>query len=364
VATLRELRARRAKRWRSSPDTDEQEAFVRAWSRRARGGRSEGACAVESPLNMTRDELERRIAGLNVWRRGDQRAPHKPLLVLYALGRALRGEPRLVSYAEVGQRLADLLVEFGPPRRSVHPEYPFWRLQHDAIWEVESEGPMSHRQGHVDPKKSELLARSACGGFTSDVHRLVSRSPALAHRLANLLLEAHFPDSMHEDILAATGLDVEPPVERFEPASPPRDPAFRRAVLVAYEQQCAVCGFDVRLGGASLGFDAAHIKWRQAGGPDVVANGLALCVLHHKLFDRGVFTLDHGRRFVLSELVTGGTGFDTHLLSFHGRSIRRPQGRKYEPNEGFLAWHAREVFRGPGREQAHRARLGQWPGPA
>jgi putative restriction endonuclease len=40
-----------------------------------------------------------------------------------------------------------------------------------------------------------------------------------------------------------------------------------------------------------LGLEAAHIKWFQAGGPDIEANGLAMCSLHHKLFDLGVFTI-------------------------------------------------------------------------
>ncbi len=34
---------------------------------------------------MDRDEIRSRISGLNIWKRGDQRAPHKPLLLLYAL---------------------------------------------------------------------------------------------------------------------------------------------------------------------------------------------------------------------------------------------------------------------------------------
>jgi predicted restriction endonuclease len=55
----------------------------------------------------------------------------------------------------------------------------------------------------------------------------------------------------------------------------------------------AVCGFDVRLGNILIAIEAAHIKWHQAGGPDEERNGLALCSLHHKLFDRGVFTVSN-----------------------------------------------------------------------
>ena len=59
----------------------------------------------------------------------------------------------------------------------------------------------------------------------------------------------------------------------------------------------------------TVGLDAAHIKWHQAGGPAEVSNGLCLCVLHHKLFDRGVFTLDDRRRVIVSERSRGVGGF-------------------------------------------------------
>ena len=36
---------------------------------------------------MTRDEIIRAFDRMRVWQRGDQRAVHKPLLVLYALAR-------------------------------------------------------------------------------------------------------------------------------------------------------------------------------------------------------------------------------------------------------------------------------------
>jgi putative restriction endonuclease len=65
------------------------------------------------------------FARLRVWERAGVRAPHKPLLVLYALGRWANGE-KAVPFAEAAAPLRALLAEFGPPRRSYHPEYPFW----------------------------------------------------------------------------------------------------------------------------------------------------------------------------------------------------------------------------------------------
>jgi putative restriction endonuclease len=94
----------------------------------------------------------------------------------------------------------------------------------------------------------------------------------------------------------------------------------------------AVCGFDVRLGSVSIALDAALIRWHQAGGPETESNGLALCVLHHKTFDLGAFTVAEGVLLV-SNQANALTGFQEALLAYHGRPIRDPQhpDRRPEP---------------------------------
>jgi putative restriction endonuclease len=281
---------------------------------------------------------------LAVWSRGEQRAPHKPLLVLYALGRWARGDQGDVPFGDVNRDLTELLKEFGPPRQSYHPEYPFWRLQNDGVWAVASTAPMPTRQSNTDPPKSALLASGATGGFSDEVKAALRASPALAGKIAGLLLERHFPETYHSDILQAVGLDLTPQVTERK-----RDPAFRKRVLTAYEYCCAVCGFDVRLGSMSIALDAAHIRWVQAGGPDEEVNGLALCVLHHKLLDLGAFTLDGEGRVLVSEQAHGTGGFEEFLMRHHGKEARRPQRVEWRPDPGHLEWHGREVFRGAAR---------------
>ncbi|HMF08568.1 MAG TPA: hypothetical protein VKJ00_05490, partial [Thermoanaerobaculia bacterium] len=95
--------------------------------------------------------------------------------------------------------------------------------------------------------------------------------------VASRILERHFPESLHPDILNAVGLSLEESVTRRK-----RDPAFRQRVPRAYDYRCAVCGFDVRLGSVSIALDAAHIRWHQAGGPETESNGLASCVLRKR----------------------------------------------------------------------------------
>ena len=63
---------------------------------------------------------------------------------------------------------------------------------------------------------------------------------------------------------------------------------FAEEVLRAYAYQCAMCGFDGALGHYPVAIEAAHVRWHSQQGPDETANALALCALHHALFDLGV----------------------------------------------------------------------------
>jgi hypothetical protein len=63
---------------------------------------------------MIRDEILAAFDRIRVWQQGDRRAVHKPLLVLLALGRLLRGESPLVEFAGIEDKLGKLLEEFGP----------------------------------------------------------------------------------------------------------------------------------------------------------------------------------------------------------------------------------------------------------
>jgi putative restriction endonuclease len=290
---------------------------------------------------MTEEQLKQHLQQLTIWKKGDQRAPHKPLLVLYALAKYQSEKVSILPYEEVKPKLKELLMEFGPRRRSYAPEEPFVRLTGDGIWQLDK--VMDHR----DPRNKLLLKENVKGGFTEEVRRLFDRQPLLLKEAAELLLHEHFPETMHEDILDAVGLDMEMyAVSRKRRA---RDPRFRDKILRAYEYRCAVCGFNVRIGSQLVGIEAAHIKWHQMGGPDTEENGMALCSLHHKLFDRGVFTITPSRILLVAEEANGSAGFQEWLLDFHGREISAPVRPAYKPDESFIHWHVKEVFKGPER---------------
>ena len=57
-------------------------------------------------------------------------------------------------------------------------------------------------------------------------------------------------------------------------------------MLQAWDRQCAFCRYDGQAAVATVGVEAAYVRWFSFDGPDSLDNGLALCVLlHHKLFE-------------------------------------------------------------------------------
>ena len=295
---------------------------------------------------MTPEELKQQIRQITVWKRGEQRAPHKPLLLLYALGRCLNDGTRLLPYSEIDRELRRLLIEYGPERKSCHTEYPFQRLTNDGVWELQNADQLEQRASNSDIKKSELLKHNVSGGFTPEVFQTLRDHPSVISELVLEILNQHFPQTFYADLLDAVGLEIQ-----FEQTMRRRrDPAFRERVLMAYQYRCAVCGYDLRLGSVQVALEAAHIKWHQVGGPDVENNGLALCSMHHKLFDRGAFTINESLEFCVSQKANGSTGLSEWLTSFHGLPLKSTLSANYRPLGEHLAWHRKEVFHGPGRE--------------
>jgi putative restriction endonuclease len=237
-----------------------------------------------------------------------------------------------------------LLRDFGPPRTAQRPEYPFWRLQNDHVWEVVTTTSVE-LAADGGASKRELLRVNAIGRFTEDIRSALAADPGAVSVLGKFILEAHFPESLHQDILDAVGLEI----SASRAGGGRRDPYFRRIVLTAYEHQCAVCGLQILLSGSSVALEAAHIQWHQADGPSTARNGLCLCSLHHKLFDLGAITVSKEFTAIVSDQAGGLLGFQEHLMAHHGRPIKRPVHNSDTPSQAFIEWHHREVFRGSPR---------------
>ena len=295
---------------------------------------------------MDREPILQKFEDLRQWGSGGERAPHKPLLVLYAIGKLLRGEDRFISYVDdIEENLKNLLKEFGPKRDNHNPQFPFWRLQNDGIWEVSDADQISLTPSG-DPHITNLKDYNVSGGFNQTIFQALKNDSQLVFEVIHKLLNKHFPPSTHEDILQAVNIEL--PIQAF--ATKTRPTNFRKNILKAYEYRCAVCGFDVQLGTSPIALEASHIKWKSHGGPNKTVNGLALCVMHHKLFDLGAFTLSRQLQILVSDDAHGTKGFKEWLMDFHKQKIKLPQRKLYYPNVEFIGWHVNEVFKGNYRE--------------
>nr|WP_312876736.1 HNH endonuclease [Streptomyces bohaiensis] len=266
-----------------------------------------------------------RVGTIRQWARGGRRAPHKPLLLLYALGRWQREPDAGLRYSEVEQDLALLLVRYGPPSPTT-PVYPFHHLQSDGVWEVRTE----HGERSPGPTATALRASGATGRLSPGLRAALAADPPLAGRLARQLLVTRFPPSLHPDIAADTGLA--PGWEADAPPGPPggtaaaaagrgrRSTELRREVLTAYEYRCAFCGFDGAPAGRPVALEAAHVRWVAFEGTDTPDNALCLCSLHHKLLDLGVMGLDEEGAITVSRaFVARGDSGRQQVLALAGR---------------------------------------------
>ena len=300
---------------------------------------------------MTRREILRRFQNLNVWKRGEERAVHKPLLVLYAIGKLINSDIRELAYIDIKEDVRNLLKEFGPYRSKYSPQDPFWRLrkENERVWDIPNEymigeGIRTNRKSTGNAVVKDL-DEYGVGGFIEPIASAFQKKHRLAYEVAINLLDSHFPaDTYHQDILQAVGISYPTQIR----ISRPRDPMFRKKILNLYENKCAVCGFQVKYRNRLVALEAAHIKWHRAMGPDIESNGLALCSLHHKLFDRGVFGLSLDWEVLVSKYAKGSEGaygFQESLLKFDRQQINLPKSQENYPNQEFIEWHTEWVFK-------------------
>ncbi|KOX01307.1 phosphorothioated DNA-binding restriction endonuclease [Streptomyces sp. NRRL B-3648] len=291
------------------------------------------------------DWLER-IAKLRQWARSGTRAPHKPLLLLYALGRFQEDSDAGLRYSAVEQDLQRLLVEYGPPNRTT-PAYPFHHLVSDGVWEVRTDrGPGSPGSGIRD-----LRETGATGRLAPELRAALRREPDLLGRIARLLLDRHFPPSLHGELCEAVGLEPQwAGTERLPAVRRQRDRRMRELVLTAYEYRCAFCGYDGRIGAMPVGLEAAHVRWWAFDGPDDLENGLCLCSLHHKLFDKGVLGVGDGHRILVSQRFVGHSpAAREHVTALAGRPLAGPQPGARPVAAAHRDWHTSQVFQGSPR---------------
>jgi putative restriction endonuclease len=122
-----------------------------------------------------------------------------------------------------------------------------------------------------------------------------------------------------------------------------RDRIFRRIVLRAYSDRCAISGLKLINGSGRAEVAAAHIRPVEANGPDIISNGIALSGTVHWMFDRGLISLSDDLQILVSRQANDPERIRA-LVNKSGHALA-PQRSSDRPHPHFLQWHREHCFK-------------------
>ena len=129
-------------------------------------------------MTLTSQDVLKAFERIRVFQRGEQRAVHKPLLILLALARIAQDAPRMVTFEDIEGSFKNLLAEFGPSSAPNSRHYPFWHLVTDGVWQLDGPAPDGHpkllhcwpvkllQAGRGDYAGSEVMIRRAAASLS------------------------------------------------------------------------------------------------------------------------------------------------------------------------------------------------------
>jgi putative restriction endonuclease len=193
---------------------------------------------------------------------------------------------------------------------------PSIQIREAALRNAHANGFAAHNKGN-----GELAIAFRPDFMGTYLHNLEELHDSGTHPEEISLLEeiAENPDNVDE-----AEIEKEIPPERqyavVSTRKALRDINFRNRVLTAYGQRCAMCGVQLKL------LDAAHIlPVAHPDSTDQTSNGVALCALHHRAFDRALVTFDDEHKIHVHEAQVkefAETGHDGGIEEF--RKALRP----------------------------------------
>ena len=265
----------------------------------------------------------------------------KPLLMLLLV--SLIENDRVTEnrfhFDDIEKRLESLIREHGgrPTKSGPKPEQPFFHLRSSPFWIVNTQKQYTAGSTALI---SDLRNPDSYGAFQPGVFRLLRSEADARSRVVDRILNEWWPETLQGDIRDDLGLDRLDSRKRRQ-----RDRQFTIDVLENFRYSCAFCGFHAVLNGQATGIDAAHVQWHALRGPDDVANGIALCKLHHWAFDKGILGIAGDERIRVANVFIAQSDGGLPLESLRNQHLAVPP-RSGPIADRFLDWHRNNVYLG------------------
>ncbi|MCX5204584.1 HNH endonuclease [Streptomyces sp. NBC_00237] len=192
------------------------------------------------------DELVQRVEKLRVAHaQGQKGAPllYQPITLLWAVGRALRGESRTLPWAETDDALRGLLSRHGLRGEGPRPYYPVLALYHSGLWTLEGHTGVVPAASGGSELGRWCARQQPVSGLAGPAYELMRRDGRARLLVVDALVSRFFDGldeipllkevGLYDDTVADDAPDA--PADALPRASRAVDPL---ALAAEYERQC------------------------------------------------------------------------------------------------------------------------------
>jgi 5-methylcytosine-specific restriction protein A len=161
---------------------------------------------VRVSAGITSGDLVELISTLQVRWADDEPALYQPITLLWAIGRALLGEPRVETWEVTKLQVGELLNRFGFRGERPRPDYPIAALFNTGLWELETGGapiPTAHGDAEL---RLWFDNHSPAGGLATAAYDLFRDSAPFRVAAVRTILDTYFQGTDYVGLLEDVGL--------------------------------------------------------------------------------------------------------------------------------------------------------------
>ena len=210
-------------------------------------------------------------------------------------------------------------------------------VQFSEKGEVIEQGLLNN-QGKISGRSQSAVRTISAPDFTRILDRGLFQDDNFLPRSANQSVNFGFHEDQSQFEVSSARIRVKQLTNRAI-----RDRNFRKTVLKAYGERCAITGLRLINGGGRAEVEAAHIRPVEHDGPDIVSNGIALSGTAHWMFDRGLVSLSNDLKILISRHTNDPNA--VHAMINQTGYLIAPE-RVFEcPRAEFINWHRQNCFK-------------------
>jgi putative restriction endonuclease len=295
------------------------------------------------------------------------RAPHKPFLLLSVIDLIETGQVQ-ANFVDLNAELIDTFDLYWEhvigKERDSNILMPFFHMTSEGFWHLVPVRGMEQMLGSIGRIHSFRQFKHVLLGakLDDDLFTLLLGRDA-RDRLRRILIEKYFTPDIRQEIVRVGKITSEsfeysrelidrlkgrftlkeaPETETYLTES--RSVAFRRVVVEAYQHTCAFCRVRVMTPDGRTAVAASHIVPWSHGHNDDPRNGMALCGLHHWVFDQGLIGVEPDHRITVSPVVRSDENAAQAILDLDRKPIYLPANQMLWPAKSALRWHMDNIF--------------------